>query len=152
MAHAGESRKGLGSVILKINTQHTLTVIGCAQHVVRGGRYRRTGTQQIPYGRVCGTRGQDPTPLLPGPIGAESVHAAQGPRTGDVIRQGGRREAGRREEGGHASAQSRLAFFSADCTHNEALCAWLTIGVGVAWQDANADQGIDFTTWTFPAY
>ena len=36
--------------------------------------------------------------------------------------------------------------------YNEALCAWLTIGVGVAWQDANADQGIDFTTWTFPAY
>ena len=106
----------------------------------------------IAFARMCGTRGQDPTPLLPGPIGAESVHAAQGPRTGDVIRQGGRREAGRREEGGHASAQSRLAFFSADCTHNEALCAWLTIGVGVAWQDANADQGIDFTTWTFPAY
>jgi hypothetical protein len=54
----------------------------------------------IAFARMCGTRGQDPTPLLPGPIGAESVHAAQGPRTGDVIgREAGGRLAGGRKEG-----------------------------------------------------
>ena len=56
-----------------------------------------------------------------------------------VVGCGGGRQGGRREEGGYASAQSRNALFRADCTYirlalfrADSLCAWLTMGVGVA--------------------